>query len=108
VSERVTAVSEQTFDAEVLRSDLPVLVDFWTAWCAPCKVVAPVLEELAGELEGKVRFAKIDAESSQAVAARYRVASFPSLLLFRGGQVIDRTLGAQPKARFRVFLERNL
>lgn len=108
MSENVLAVSAQTFEAEVLRSELPVLVDFWTAWCAPCKVVLPVLEDLAGELAGKVRFAKLDAEANQAVAVKYRVASFPTFVLFRGGQVLDRTLGAHPKAHFRTFLERNL
>jgi len=108
VSDNVVAVDGQTFESEVLQSDLPVLVDFWTAWCAPCKVVAPVIEELAAELRGKVRFAKLDAESNQALAVLYRVASFPTFVLFRGGQMIDRTLGARPKSHFRAFLDRNL
>jgi thioredoxin 1 len=108
VSDSVMTVDEQTFQAEVLQSELPVLVDFWTAWCAPCKVVLPVIEELAGELRGKVRFAKLDAETSQAIAVRYRVASFPTFVLFKGGQMVDRTLGAQPKSHFKAFLERNL
>ena len=108
MSDNVMAVDEQTFPSEVLQSELPVLVDFWTTWCAPCKVVLPVIEELAAEMAGKVRFAKLDAETNQALAVRYRVASFPTFVLFRGGQMVDRTLGAQPKSHFRAFLEKNL
>lgn len=108
MSDSVAAVDEQTFQTEVLQSAVPVLVDFWTAWCAPCKVVAPVIEELAAELGGSVRFVKLDAEANQSLALRYRVASFPTFVLFRDGQMVDRTVGAQAKSHFRAFLRRNL
>ncbi len=108
MSAQLRDVDEQSFATEVLGSDVPVLVDFWTAWCAPCKTVLPVLEELSTELAGRVRIVKMDAESNQATAVRYRIASFPTFVLFRGGQMVDRMLGAAPKSAFRGFLERNL
>jgi thioredoxin 1 len=107
-SDRILTVEDDSFERDVLQSDLPVLVDFWAEWCAPCKAVAPVLEELAAEMAGRVRFAKLDVGVSQQVASRLRVQSFPTFILFKNGQPADRAVGAMSKAGFRGFLDKNL
>ncbi|MCZ7650713.1 MAG: thioredoxin [Thermoanaerobaculia bacterium] len=101
-------VTEADFAQTVLQSDVPVLVDFWAPWCGPCKMVAPVLDELAGEMAGKVRIAKVNVDDNQSLAMQFRISSIPSFVLFKNGQVADRMLGALPKAQFQTFIERNL
>ncbi|MCL4839200.1 MAG: thioredoxin [Thermoanaerobaculia bacterium] len=101
-------VTEADFAQTVLQSDVPVLVDFWAPWCGPCKLVAPVLDELAGEMAGKVRIAKVNVDDNQSLAMQFRISSIPSFVLFKNGQVADRMLGALPKAQFQTFIERNL
>ncbi|HSM50594.1 MAG TPA: thioredoxin [Thermoanaerobaculia bacterium] len=101
-------LTEANFAQEVLQSDVPVLVDFWAPWCGPCKMVAPVLDELAGEMSGKVRIAKVNVDDNQSLAMQFRISSIPSFVLFKNGQVADRMLGALPKAQFQTFIERNL
>jgi thioredoxin 1 len=105
-SDKVVTLTTENFEAEVLKSDKPVLVDFWTTWCAPCKAVAPVLEELAGETD-QVRIAKLNAEENQEIAYRFNVSGFPTFILFKDGKMADRMMGAAPKAAFRKFIERN-
>jgi thioredoxin 1 len=100
----LTAVTDATFDTEVLASDEPVLVDFTAAWCPPCRVMKPVLSELADELPG-VRVVQVDVDEHQAAAARYDVLSMPTFVLFRGGAPVLRLVGARPKARLRAELE---
>jgi len=90
-------VTDQNFAAEVEKSPLPVLIDFWAAWCGPCRMVAPVIEQLAKELSGKVRVGKLDVDANQATAGRFRVQSIPSLLIFKDGKEVDRVVGAQSK-----------
>ena|SRR5436190_23882162 len=90
-------ITDQNFAAEVERSSLPVLVDFWAAWCGPCRMVAPVIEQLAAELSGRVRVAKLDVDANQITAGRFRVQSIPSLLVFKNGREVDRLLGVQSK-----------
>lgn len=107
MNDTIVHLSEQNFASEVLQSKIPVLVDFWTAWCGPCKTVAPVLDELAREMHGKLKIAKVDAESNQSIALRFRVASFPTFLLFKDGQVVDRALGAMGKGQFQKLIDRN-
>ena len=92
------AVSDQNFQQEVLESDTPVLVDFWAEWCAPCRMIAPIVEELAAEYDGKVKFAKLDVDSNPETAMKYGVRSIPTLLVFRGGQPVEQVVGAVPKA----------
>jgi len=101
-------VTDQNFAAEVEKSPLPVLIDFWAAWCGPCRMVAPVIEQLAKELSGKVRVGKLDVDANQATAGRFRVQSIPSLLIFKDGKEVDRVVGAQSKEailqRLQVYL----
>ncbi len=87
-------VTVENFDTEVLQSDIPVLVDFWAEWCMPCKMIAPALEEIAEEFKGRLKVAKIDVDSQGDLAQRYNVVSIPTLLLFKGGEVANRHVGA--------------
>lgn len=90
-------VSEAAFERAVLQSPVPVLVDFWAAWCGPCKMIAPILDQIAKENAGRVRIAKVDVDSDQALAARYNVRNIPAMLFFQGGELRDTLIGAQPK-----------
>jgi len=94
-------LADADFGAKVLKSELPVLVDFWAPWCGPCKLLAPVLEELAGELAGRVVIAKMDIMQQQQTAATYGIRSIPALLLFKQGQVADTIVGNMPKQKLR-------
>lgn len=90
-------LTEENFDGEVMQSDIPVIVDFWATWCPPCKILAPVFEELAGEYEGKMKFAKLDTDEVRAVAQKYSIMSIPTLIVFKGGKEVERMVGALPK-----------
>lgn len=91
------SLNEENFEKEVLNSDIPVLVDFWAEWCVPCRMVAPVIEELAAEYDGKVKICKLDVEEAPSKAAEFGVQSIPTLMVFNKGEQVAQTLGAQPK-----------
>jgi thioredoxin 1 len=107
-SENVMTVTQDDFATKVLGSDVPVLVDFWAVWCGPCRMVAPVLDDLADELQGKVKVAKLNVDENQDLAMQYRVSSIPAFVLFKNGQAVDRTVGALPKSAFKTFLSQHL
>jgi thioredoxin 1 len=92
-------VSDRTFDAEVLSSEIPVLTDFWAEWCGPCKTIAPILEEIAEEYDGELKIAKLDVDENNHTAMRYGVKSIPTLILFRNGQLVESLVGAMSKER---------
>jgi thioredoxin 2 len=91
-------VTDASFPSDVVRSPLPVLVDAWATWCQPCRMIAPVIEELATEMAGRVRVAKLNVDENPATASRFELRSIPTLLIFKGGQEVDRIVGVQPKA----------
>jgi len=101
----ITEVSDANFRAEVIESVTPVLVDFWAPWCGPCRQVAPVLEEIAGEQGGKLKIVKLNVDDNQQTAAQYGVMSIPTLILFKGGQDVKKVVGALPKKRLEGELE---
>lgn len=107
-SDKVVVVTEDNWESEVLKSETPVLVDFWAQWCGPCRMVAPVLDQIADEMDGKVRIAKLDVDANQQIAYQFQVSSIPTFILFKGGQMADRMMGAMPKSAFESFIERNL
>ena len=90
--------TDENFKTEVLDSDIPVLVDFWAVWCGPCRVIAPVVEELASDYEGKLKVGKLDVDNNQQSAIKYGVRSIPTLLVFKDGKVVETIMGAMPKA----------
>jgi thioredoxin 1 len=103
-----TPITDATFDDEVIRSDVPVLVDFWAEWCQPCKLMAPVLDEVAGDQSGKMKIAKMDVDSNQTMPDRYGIMSIPTMVLFKDGQEVERATGYMSKAQLMRRLERHL
>ena len=99
-----TAVTDATFDEEVKKANIPVLVDFWAEWCGPCRMVAPILEELAKEFAGQIKVVKLDVESNPTIAQVYNIRGIPSLLLFKNGQVAGQKVGALPKHQLKAWL----
>lgn len=98
-------VTDATFQAEVIDSDVPVLVDFWASWCSPCKMIAPIVEELADEFEGRVKIAKVDVDANPVIPGMFGVMSIPTLMLFKGGKAEERIVGYQPKPKLKAILD---
>ncbi len=105
-SPNIVTLTQQNFASEVLQSPIPVLVDFWAEWCGPCKMIAPILDELADEYEGKVKIAKVNIDEQQTVAAEYGIRAIPTLLLFDKGQVADQIVGLRSKRDLKASFDR--
>ena len=99
------AVTDSNFEEIVIKSDIPVLVDFWATWCRPCQMIAPILEELTDEYDGKLTIAKLDVDNSQQTAQRYRVMSIPTMILFKGGEPVANMVGFKPKDALKQELD---
>lgn len=108
VSDAVIHASDSDFEATVLQSDVPVLVDFWAPWCGPCKMIAPALEELAGDYAGRAKVVKVDVDQNQATALKYHVRSIPMLLVFKDGQVQGTQIGAVGKPQLAQLIDKTL
>jgi len=104
-SKMVSDITDQNFEAEVLKSEMSVVVDFWAPWCGPCNMIAPITEKLAQEYEGRVKFCKLSADDNHETAMKYRVMSIPLLLFFQGGEKVDESLGAVPEGVIRPKVE---
>jgi len=104
-SKNLVVVGDQDFDEQILKSDLPTLVDFWAAWCGPCRTVGPIVEELAEEYAGKVKVAKLNVEDNRETPTRYGVRGIPTLMLFKDGQMVDQIVGAVPKGRIKELID---
>ena len=107
-SNSIHHVTSKTWDSEVLKSDLPVFVDFWAEWCGPCRMVGPAVEQLGRIMAGKIKIAKLNVDENQEIAMKYGIRSIPSLVLFRGGREVGRTVGAAPKETYLKFIETTL
>lgn len=106
--QKYLTVNDSTFQSEVLAADKPVLVDFWAAWCGPCRMIAPVIEELAGDYDGRATVAKLDVDANPETAARYGISSIPTVLVFKNGLVVDKVVGAVSKKSLAARLDSHL
>jgi thioredoxin 1 len=108
VSDSIVHVTDDSFEEEVLRSSDPVLVDYWADWCGPCKMIAPVLDEIAGEYAGRIKVAKLNIDENPGTPPRYGIRGIPTLMLFRGGEVEATKVGAVSKSQLTAFIDSNL
>lgn len=107
-SENVMAFTDANFDREVLQSEIPVIVDFWATWCAPCKAIAPLVDAVADEYVGKVKVGKVNVDENQATPAKFNVRGIPTLILFKGGVVVEQIVGAVPKSQLEAMIAKAL
>ena len=108
MSDKIVHVTDDSFEAEVLKSSVPVLVDYWAEWCGPCKMIAPVLDEIAGEYDGKIKIAKLNIDDQPNTPPRYGIRGIPTLMLFKDGEVEATKVGAVSKSQLTAFIDSNL
>ena len=108
MSEHIHYVTDDTFEAEVLQSQQPVLVDYWAEWCGPCKMIAPILDEIAKDYAGKLKVTKVNIDDNQATPAKYGIRGIPTLMLFKGGNIVATKVGALSKSQLAAFIDSNL
>lgn len=108
MSDKISKISDASFKADVLDSGTPVLVDYWAEWCGPCRMIAPILDEVAGEYAGKLKVAKLNIDENQQTPPKYGVRGIPTLMLFKGGEVVATKVGALSKTQLKQFLDANL
>ncbi len=108
MSDNIVNITNATFEEVVLKSDKPVVVDFWASWCGPCRMVAPIMEELANDLVGKVQIAKVNVDEQGELAAQFRIMSIPTVLVFKNGEVAEKIVGARTKDEFTELIEKHL
>jgi thioredoxin 1 len=104
----IMEVTDDSFDSEIVNSEIPAMVDFWAEWCGPCKMVSPVVEELAGEYAGKIKVAKMDVDQNRQTPAKFGIRNIPTLILFKGGEAVNTIVGAQPKSSIEEELKKLL
>jgi len=108
VSDQIVYTSDANFDNDVLKSSVPVLVDYWAEWCGPCKMIAPILDEIAGDYQGKLKIAKVNVDENQQITQKYGIRSIPTLMIFKDGNVQAQKVGAMSKSQLAAFIETNL
>ena len=108
MNEHIVQLSDDSFEEEVLKSDVPVLVDYWAEWCGPCKMIAPILDEIAGEYQGKIKIAKLNIDDNAQTPPRYGIRGIPTLMLFKGGEVEATKVGAVSKSQLTAFIDSNV
>ncbi len=107
-NEKVTVITKNNFEQEVLKSDQAVLVDFWAPWCGPCRAVGPIVDELAGEYEGKAKVSKLNVDDEGEIAAKFRVMSIPTIMIFKNGDVVEKVIGARSKTELASLIDKHI
>jgi thioredoxin 1 len=107
-STAVQHVTDADFEKSVLQNQKPTLVDFWAPWCGPCRIIGPIVEELAPQYQGRANMAKVNVDDNPLIAQRFGITSIPTLMIFKGGKLVDRAVGAMPKGELQKFIDRNL
>lgn len=107
-SDAIIELSDSTFETEVVKSDLPVLVDFWAPWCGPCRAIAPLVEEISSSYEGKIKVGRMNVDENQSTTMKFGIRSIPTIIMFKGGEAVDQIIGAVPKGEIERVVEKSL
>lgn len=107
-SEAIIEISDSNFESEVVKSDVPVLVDFWAPWCGPCRAIAPIVEEISSAYEGKIKVGKMNVDENQSTTMKFGIRSIPTIIMFKGGEAVDQIIGAVPKGEIEKVVEKSI